>query len=180
MQNEAKRIIYDPISWIHPQRFSLPAKFSSVRCRSIFNDILINHFKLSVGEIDLDNSTERYLTYHWSLLRKAAFMMACQRYRASLAYNGQLVKLDAATRQFAMLNIVESSDASGGKFTIRELEVIASQEITGFYSSVSTVMRERLPLLFPELMPTHLRRPGSPHVDELLLRLAIQHAKRNH
>lgn len=180
MQNEARRIVYDPVSWVHPQRFSLPDKFNSVRCRSVFNDILIAHFKLSVGDINLECSMERYLAYHWSLLSKAAFMMVCQRYRASLAYNGQLVKLDSATRQFAMLDIVGSNDKLRGDITISELEYMAGQEMAIFGSSLSTIMRERLPLLFPEKKSVRDLRPGPPDMNELLLRLAIQHAKRNH
>lgn len=174
-----QRIIYDPISWIHPQRFSIPAKFSSSRCRSILNDMLFSHYSLAPGMFDFDNSNERYLMCHWSIIPQAAFMAVCQRYRASLAYYGQLVSLDSVTRQFAMLDLVDSSDEYRMKVSLESLWILASEEINSLSHSVSQQMRSRLPLLFPDYPRDQNFPLFQSKGSELLLRMAIQHAKRS-
>lgn len=44
----ALNIIYNPMSWIHPKRFSLPVGFSTPGCHRVINDILIANFSLSL------------------------------------------------------------------------------------------------------------------------------------
>ncbi|WP_073980913.1 hypothetical protein [Erwinia sp. ErVv1] len=179
MYVNVQRIVYDPISWIHPQRFSVPEKLASVRCRSILNDIILSEYNLSTGELALSNSTEHYLANHWCLLPRAAFMAICQRHRSSLAWYGNLSKLDNVTRQFALSDITGSKDEFRGRFTFDQLWGMACRELLTFCGPVSKVMKERIPLLFPWVHQENMA-PFFPSDDnELLIRMAIQHASRN-
>lgn len=179
LEADMQKIVYDPVSWIHPQRFSMPVSFSSSRCRSILNDMLFHHYRLTPGILDIGNSNERYLICHWSIIPHAAFMAACQRYRASLAYYGQLVHLDSVTRQFAMLDLVDSNDKYRKKVSLETLWVLAREEIKCLSHYVSQQMRRRLPLLFPDYPRDKSFPVFECKESELLLRMAIQYAKRS-
>ncbi len=181
MRDEVKRIVYDPISWIHPQRFSVPNLFSSTRCRSILNDIVLHHYGLSNDFPDLTNCTESYLVRHWAVLAKAAFMAVCHRHRSALAYQGMMLKLDPVTLQFTQSELTESRDEFRGKLTLSHLNSLACKELMMFSSSASQMLKERIPLLFPyssrddENISLFLPKDDS----EILIRMAIQYAKRN-
>lgn len=178
MYGEVQRILYDPVSWIHQERFPAIAHFSSTRCQSVMNDIILEKFKLSTECIDLNSSLERYIIMHWELLPGAALMAACQRYRANLARNGFIVKLDKTTQQFAMACLVDSESQVNQTLSKEALVPLACQEAIAFSQTLSQSIRERVPLLFarsPVALDTEVYNSN----DELLLRMAIQHAKRS-
>lgn len=177
-QINANRILYDPIAWIHPQRFSLPNGFSSPRCRRIFNDMLLAHFALATGALDYENDNERYLIRHWHRLPEAAFMAACQRYRSSLFRHGLWWKLDSAVRQFALLSLSPCSDDIRHAITLEDIRAASVREMLTFASNVSDAMKTRLPLLFPK--HGNELHTSFPVVEQnaLLIRMAIQHAER--
>ena len=181
MHADVRSIIYDPVSWIHPKRFLAPAKLTSARCRSVLNDIILRHYGLSTGALDLTNSKENYLARHWSVLAKAAFMAVCHRYRASLAYNGLMLKLDPVTLQFTQSEITASRDDVRGIMTLENLNSLACEELIVFSSTASLVITERIPLLFHDIVPESNQRSLSisPTDNEILIRMAIQYAKRN-
>ncbi len=177
MYAEAQRILYDPVSWINPHRFPALENFSSVRCQSVLNDILLKEFKLSTGCVDLNNSRERFIISHWALLPGAALMAACHRHRAKLARSGLIAKLDKVTQQFAMSCLTESESHGHERLTGQELAQLACQEAMVFSCSLSLSIRERIPLLFSS-SPTTSDNETYNESDGLLLRMAIQHAKR--
>ncbi|MGX8940872.1 hypothetical protein ACWWJF_10955 [Symbiopectobacterium sp. Eva_TO] len=172
-------IIYNPISWIHPKRFSLPPGFSTPGCHRIINDILIENFSLSVEPLDLNNERELYLAAHWHLLSKAAFMVACQRHKINLFQCGIWWKLEKSVRQFSLLNLIESKPMNASPYSLEQYALCAKREVDLFSASVSRVMRERLPLLF---LPGDDMETVSPTLtgdNELAMRMAIQYAQRS-
>lgn len=182
MHADVKYIIYDPISWIHPKRFSLPQKLATARCRSIINDIILHQYGLSTGDLDLSNSKENYLAHHWTVLAKAAFMAACHRYRSALAYNGLMFKLDPLTFQFTQCELTGSRDDFRGDITWGCLRFLAYRELMTFSSDVSLLMKERIPLLFEKQAEVNMSDSFilQQNDNEILVRMAIQYAKRNH
>lgn len=178
MHDEVQRILYDPVSWIHPDRFPAIEHLSSTRCQSILNDILLEAFALSTECVDLKSNLERYIIMHWALLPSAALMAACQRHRSSLARNGLIVKLDKKVQQFAMACLVESKNHDHEGVSYEMLAQLACWEAMAFTRTLSPAIRERIPLLFAS-SPVKLDSEAYCNCDELLLRMAIQHAKRN-
>lgn len=181
MRADARSIIFDPVSWIHPTRFQLPTKMESARCRSILNDIILHQNRLSTDIINLANSRESYLAHHWRVLGKAAFMAVCHRYRSSLAYNGLMLRLDPITLQFTQSELTASRDEVRGIITFDNLNYLACKELMAFSSTVSLAMKERIPLLFQEMDPEDSNDilSTSSADNEILIRMAIQYAKRN-
>lgn len=172
-------IIYNPLSWIHPKRFSLPSGFSTPGCHRIINDILIENFSLSVEPLDLNNERERYLAAHWHLLAKAAFMVACQRHKSNLFQHGIWWQLEKSVRQFSLLNLLESNPVSAFSYSLEQYALCAKREIDLFSASVSTAMRERLPLLFCADDDVENVPPTLIGDNELAMRMAIQYAQRS-
>lgn len=175
----ALNIIYNPVSWIHPKRFSMPVGLSMPRCHSVINDILITHFSLSVEPIDFENETEKYLARHWTLLPKAAFMVACQRYKSNLFRYGIWWQLDKSVRQFSLLNFIENKSEDVVSCSLEQYELYAKKEVDLFSSSVSKVMKERLPLLFSPGNDEVTDSPRLTDNNELAMRMAIQHVQRS-
>lgn len=175
----AQRILFDPLSWIHPQRFTLPQGFSSSGCRRVLNDILLVNFDLPIGELDFSNQKERYLARHWHLIADAAFMVNCQRYKASLLQQGLWWKLDSATRQFASLEWPGVPVSSEQSVTLEQLRAMALQDAEDFAGTVSVVMKSRLPLLFPCAKEAGVGMNSRANDNGLMMTMAIQHAKRN-
>ena len=176
---DSLNIIYNPISWIHPMRFSLPSCFSKPICHRVINDILIADFSLSVKPLDFDNERERYLARNWKLLPKAALMVACQRYKSNLFKYGLWWKLESSIRQFSLLNFLDNNEGDTFFSSLEQYLFCARQEIELFASSVSITMKERLPLLFPagddkSNIPSLLIED-----NDLIMRMAIQHALRS-
>jgi len=176
MYGEVQRILYDPVSWIHPHRFPVSDNFSSEICQAVLNDIIFEEFKLSTNCVDLNNSRERYIISHWALLPGAALMAACHRYRANLARSGLITKLDKATQQFSLSCLIESKSHAHEKLSRQALAQLACQEAMAFSCSLSRSIRERVPLLFP-LSPVTSNGEVYNDCDELLFRMAIQYAK---
>ncbi|CNF34460.1 hypothetical protein [Yersinia kristensenii] len=175
-----QKIIYDPLSWIHPQRFSVPSEFVTPRCRSILNDMVLAHYELSTDALNVEDEKERYLVCHWHLIPQVAWMAVCQRYKASLFRYGLWGKLDSAIQRFALFDIYDTHYEHPSVFSLDELGLLAKHEISLFACSVSQGLKQRIPLLFPEsreegdiaLYPTEC--------NDLVMRIAVQYAKRNH
>ncbi len=172
-------IIYNPISWIHPERFSLPSGFMTPGCHRIINDILIENFSLSVEPLDLNNERERYLAAHWHLLPKAAFMVACQRHKSNLFQCGIWWKLEKSVRQFSLLHLLEGNPMNVSIYSLEHYALCAKREIDLFSASVSRVMRERLPLLFSPGDDVETVPPTLTGDNELAMRMAIQYVQRS-
>lgn len=171
-------IIYNPVSWIHPKRFSLPYGFSTPGCHRIINDILIKNFSLSIEPLDLNNERERYLAAHWHLLPKAAFMVACQRHKSNLFQSGIWWKLEKSVRQFSLLNLLDGKPMNASSYSLEQYALCAKREIDLFSASVSRVMRERLPLLFSPDDVENMS-PTLSGDNELAMRMAIQYVQRS-
>ncbi|MFT8209925.1 MAG: hypothetical protein ACMZI0_03610 [Symbiopectobacterium sp.] len=106
-------------------------------------------------------------------------MVACQRYKSDLFQYGIWWKLERSVRQFSLLNLLNTKGMDASVSSLEQYVLCAKREVDLFASSVSMVMKERLPLLFPpendvENAPTILIND-----NELVMRMAIQHAQRS-
>ncbi|CAM3853731.1 hypothetical protein [Serratia silvae] len=176
-QQKINQFLYDPLSWIHPQRFKMDSIFNNVRCQSVINDILISQFMLPIDGVNKKNNLEALFIQNWSLLPQAALRMACLRLRSLLAISGNIISLDTRVRQFAMLDWVSSSTATDARFNHEILWNQAFKELLVYQGVLSQAVTQRLPLLFSEAAVVCCELDEMLQPDPLLLRLAIQHAK---
>lgn len=178
---QLERILFDPVAWIHPQQAAIPLMFQRGRCRSVVNDALRRKFQLPLpAAVQQDEGLTRFFITHWQQLTQAAFLLCCQRYRATLMRQGLYGRLPAAVRQFMTLDLLPSySDTAEKKFGWDELLQNMAYELSGYERLITTPLRHCLPLLFPPQTPTPREAMPVPAVELLTLKLAIQHAQHN-
>lgn len=178
--SQLDRILFGPLSWIHPERVRIPDQFNRGLCRSVINQVLLDALNISTQyDHRISNGLTRLFIDNWFILPKVAFLMSCQRYRACLAYGGKLEMLSAMARQFAQLELIETSRCpSDISPDVQWLRAQAINELLCFSQDLPDAIRQRIPLLFPGGGAISLERQINPTADVLLLRLAIQHAKR--
>lgn len=177
-----QRLMFDPVSYIHPQRFQLPAYLALPRQRAIINQWLLQQYSLAVETsemIKLSKQTQ-LLLQHWSQLPQIAFLLACQRLRAELARGGLLFKLPAWAKQFALLPLRDSA-ASGLSIKLSTVKIMAVglSELLSWENDLPLWLRQRLLLLFSTESETlvHTASYVSASPDLALFLLAAQHAK---
>ncbi|MFT4463793.1 MAG: type III secretion apparatus protein OrgA/MxiK [Sodalis sp. (in: enterobacteria)] len=173
--------MYDPLAWIHPARFALPAMLDGITQRSILNGMLISLYGLSLERPALPaHSLPRQFVEALHLLLQTALLMACQRHRASLARGGCGAGLPDWLRQFAALPLVASRSSPAESLSSTAVSV-GKYELLAFADGLPRGLRQRLDLLFPPEEgrdDSHgLSRPYPCRL--LLLKLAFQHAKRH-
>ncbi|HGJ5877222.1 MAG TPA: hypothetical protein ACHBX0_13715 [Arsenophonus sp.] len=170
--------LYDPVSWMHSDHFSLPEIFDNKACRSVLNSVVINFYSLPINTTFNNNHIERYIINNWKVILQVSFMLACLRYRSLLFYNGNIVKLDENIRNFCNLNIIDSSPIIAKKnFSDIDFWLLARNEIFSFQDFLSDTVRKRLVLLFPRVNNNDYNFAEiNPQFN--LLKLAVQYAKR--
>ncbi|WP_380178205.1 hypothetical protein [Kalamiella sp. sgz302252] len=175
MLNRCRQIVFNPLSWIHPGRLTLPENFRSPRCQSLLNDFLLRQYQLPTEAINLNNAQEKFLVENWAVLARAAFMVACQRQRLRLARTGLFARLDRATRQFALAELTPAHDDSV-QLDFAELWHNACGELNVFAAGCSETIKKRVVLLCPEAATGALMPELAD--NEFLLRMAVQNARR--
>lgn len=174
-------ILFDPLSWMHPQRLTLTPGLSGARQRSIINDMIIASQGWSVATPLLTPGwLARQCVDQWHRLPQVALLIACQRHRALLARQGRIRLLPAWVRAFAELAIVESvASACVAQPTLGTLLFWGKNELLSGGELLPTVLSQRIALLFsPALDRENEARAASPD-SPLLIKLAFQYAKRN-
>lgn len=175
------RILFDPVAWIHPQQITIPAMFRQGRSRSVINEVLRSKFQLPEPEaVPQEQGLTRFFIRHWPHLAQAAFLLCCQRYRATLMRQGLYGRLPATVRQFMTLDLLPSCSLSQEAIIGREeLTARMAYELSGFEQQIAAPLRPCLALLFPAQKSLQRDARSVPAVDLLTLKLAIQHAQRN-
>ncbi|CAI1685135.1 Oxygen-regulated invasion protein OrgA [Serratia fonticola] len=176
-----QRIMFDPVSWIDSGQVRVPACFNQGRCRSVINEVILTTLDLATNmDSNSQNELERLFINEWFMLRKAGFLIACQRYRANLACRGRLELLPREVKQFAQLSILVSKYEQGEQLlTLECIPYLARQELLSFCNELPKWLQQRVPLLFPPILGNSEQTGNLFSADTALLRLAIQHAKRN-
>ncbi|WGM02305.1 hypothetical protein QE210_04160 [Arsenophonus nasoniae] len=170
--------LYDPISWMHSDHFSLPAIFNNKACRSIFNSVVINFYSLPIDSTFNCNHIERYIIKNWNVIFEVSFMLACLRYRSLLFRSGKIVKLDESIRNFCELNIIDDFVfVAKNNFSDIDLWLLARKEIYIYQDYLSDTVMKRLAILFPRIDNDDYNFAKiNPQFN--LLKLAVQYAKR--
>lgn len=184
----AQKLMFDPLSYIHAERFSLENKAISLKQRAVINEMLLSSYQLTIDKpLLVPGSLAATLAKQWVDLPKVAFLLGCQRLRAELVMSGALFKLPAWARHFAEMPVRESAAgnlAASGKIAISDAYLSAQglAEILSWQTSLPSWLWQRLPLLFSQKSDTFLREgavraPRLNAPDITLFILAGQYAK---
>jgi type III secretion system OrgA/MxiK family protein len=174
-----RAILFDPLSYLHPQRLRLPAALDSPRQRAVVNDMLVSGHRLDchwpAGPL---NSAARQFLRHWPRLPQAAYLIGCQTLRAALGWQGGLLRLPAWAQDFAIMGL----DSPGGIEPSRSLahnDLLRAgySHLLAWKEELPSALAQRLALLFPPIVDGMPAASGSP--DVLLLTLALQYAQRH-
>ncbi len=105
-----RKIIYDPISYIHPQRVSLNnTPINNPVLRSITNEMILLQYNLSVEHFNL-NSSLVYCINNWNLFPLICLFSGCHFYRERFAERGFFYKVPAVLRDYLSAIPVEINE----------------------------------------------------------------------
>ncbi|WP_213990339.1 type III secretion apparatus protein OrgA/MxiK [Sodalis sp. dw_96] len=174
-------ILFDPLSWMHPQRLALKPGFTDVRQRSIINDMIIEAHGWSTERPVLPEiGLVSHFVHQWRLLPQVALLTACQRHRAALTRQGRLLSLPVWLRRFAQLNIVNSAAAiTTSSWELQTLLAWGKYELAVCGQPLPEAIRQRISLLFPPDPDRDDNAWVRLSPNPLLIKLAFQYAKRN-
>lgn len=173
------QVLYDPISWIHRQRFFLPKMMDNSRCRNILNGMIFDYYKLNMLEVNNNCRLEHMFIVNWQRLHTASFLLCCMRNRSQLARQGGMMALPKFARQFAMLDLPGASLATTDKVGIDDLWLRSGAELLCFRSLLSEGIACRLPLLFSTESVVYAEKSTMITPVVFSLKLALQHVVRN-
>ncbi len=177
---QLQRVIYDPLSYIHPERIRIvPELIAQPAQRAAVNELLIR-----AGRLDICSTESRYvlreplvqhLLCQWDLLVQVAFLLGCSARRGELAWQGKLLRLPEWARLFYR-----------PVYLLRYLPEYCWQSQTGYFCTGYSLLQgsirhlpqfltQRVSLLFPPQAECTL---SSPPVDPLMLLLTLQHAQK--
>lgn len=95
-----RKIIYDPISYIHPQRVSLNnTPINNPVLRSITNEMIVLQYNLSVEHFNLNSSLIYYIN-NWNLFPLFCLFSGYHFYRERFAERGFFYKVPAVLRDY--------------------------------------------------------------------------------
>ncbi|AVG16922.1 type III secretion apparatus protein OrgA/MxiK [Chromobacterium vaccinii] len=176
---QVRAILFDPLSYLHPQRLRLPAALDTPRQRAVVNDMLISGHRLDnhwpAGPL---NSATRQFLRHWPLLPQAAYLIGCQALRAALGWQGGLLRLPAWAQDFAAMRLNPPSGIAPSRpVSHNDLLRAGYSRVLAWKPELPSALAQRLPLPFPPIVDDAPAAPGAP--DTLLLTLALQYAQRH-
>lgn len=82
-----QRIIFDPLSYIHPQRLQIaPEMIVRPAARAAANELILAAWRLKNGEKEcIQNSLTQLWLRQWRRLPQVAYLLGCHKLRADLA-----------------------------------------------------------------------------------------------
>lgn len=174
-------ILAQPLSYLDPQRLSVPAGFDGEQARMQLNGMLLEGLALQAPWPSAPLSAMATLwVSHWWRLPFVARLMGAWRLMPDLARGAALSRLPLPVRRFAGY----SQGARSG-LPIERLPVSAQQvdaaglnALWSWHEQVPFMLLQRLVLQFPEpVVRLHEQWPVS-EPDTALFFLAVQHARR--
>lgn len=170
-------IIFDPLSYIHPQRINLAAELiERPAARAAANELILAAWQLDKGNIGFtQNSLTQLWLRQWHRLPQVAYLLGCHERRADLARQGLLLKLPDWARAFLVVNQGTSQSTGTQALDHSMLLSIGYAQLKAWCSCLPEPLIQRFPLLFPAFIEG---APEQPAVESSILILALQHAQR--
>ncbi len=169
-----RKIIYDPISYIHPQRVSLNnTPINNPVLRSITNEMILLQYNLSVEHFNLNSSLIYYIN-NWNLFPLICLLSGCHFYRERFAERGFFYKVPAVLRDYLSAIPVEINEKARYKPGIANYHNIITcgfSTLLPYIRQQPLAMQQRFNLLFPDFVD-HIQLP-LPLASTLLERITF-------
>ncbi len=169
-----RKIIYDPISYIHPQRVSLNnTPINNPVLRSITNEMILLQYNLSVEHFNLNSSLIYYIN-NWNLFPLICLLSGCHFYRERFAERGFFYKVPAVLRDYLSaipLEINEKARYKPGIANYHNIITCGFSTLLPYIRQQPLAMQQRFNLLFPDFVD-HIQLP-LPLASTLLERITF-------
>ena len=169
-----RKIIYDPISYIHPQRVSLNnTPINNPVLRSITNEMILLQYNLSVEHFNLNSSLIYYIN-NWNLLPLICLLSGCHFYRERFAERGFFYKVPDVLRDYLSaipLEINEKARYKPGIANYHNIITCGFSTLLPYIRQQPLAMQQRFNLLFPDFVD-HIQLP-LPLASTLLERITF-------
>jgi len=96
-----KRVMFDPLSYIHPRRLKTPSCFDTPRHRAVLNRIILDNLMIAPERSTIQVSLRQgRLLRHWLNVPQVSTLIGAQLLKSDLAWRGSLLRLSASVRAF--------------------------------------------------------------------------------
>lgn len=171
-----QRVLFDPLSYLHPQRVGFPANLTARPAeRAAANELLLAAFRLEVYPFDLTPLAREWVR-HWYRLPQTAYLIGCHTLRAQLAWEGGLLNLPVWASHFTSITFPTNVASGLQNIDNNLLMKTGYARLQAWSSQLPKPLAQRFTLMFPTHIDT---APLQPAADPLILTLALQHAQRN-
>lgn len=173
-----QRILFDPLSYIHPYRLRLPPHLTAQpAARAAANELILAAFRLNsdCNEAELDAQARQCLQ-QWARLPQVAYLIGCHALRAELAWQGRLLQLPAWAQIFTTIDLPTNSGQQRICANHETLLSTGYAQLQAWRRRLPAPLAQRLQLLFP---PQVDKVASHAAASPLILTLALQHAQRN-
>lgn len=176
-----QRILAEPLSYLHPQRLSLPSQFDGAEARSLLDRMLLEGLDLQGPWPATPLSAMGNLWIgHWRELPYIARLIGAYCLMPDLAQGAALLRLPLSLRRFAGYRLGTRRGASieGSSDPLEQVEAAGLNALWSWREQVPPMLLERLILQFSEPVVGLSRQWPITEPDPALFFLAVQHARR--
>ena len=175
-----RRILDEPLDYLHPQRLQLPAGFNHAEARHALNQILLERMDSPEASTSMPLTAVAQLWIRtWRQLPYIACLIGAWRLFPQLVRDKVLQQLPAPMRHFAgcrpgprVCLPLERSCA-----VLHQVEAAGFNALVGLSGFIPPPLIQRLPLQFsPLVVDQHAQWPDAA-ADSTLFFLAVQHAR---
>lgn len=173
-----QRVMFDPLSYIHPLRFQAPPYLvGNASERAAVNELLIEAFQLEIDHINIgiDSLTRRWLR-QWYQLPQVAYLIGCYSQRGNLAWQGGILELPKWSQNFINIELPNKTSTCQMILSHSDLLQIGYTQLELWSSQLPEPLSQRYTLMFPPRVETKLAVQQT--TDLLILTLALQYAQK--
>ncbi|WP_413794741.1 MULTISPECIES: secretion system protein [unclassified Pseudomonas] len=175
-----RRILAEPLSYLHPQRLVIPPEFEDAEARCLLNRMVRDRLALpgALPSTVLGGVAKQWVR-HWRHLPAIALLMGAYRLLPALARGAALRCLPASVRRFAgyRLGARGGLPVEGLPVSMEQVEAAGLNALWGWHTQVPPWLLECLVLQFSEPVVGLHRQWPVPEPDPMLFFLAVQHAR---
>lgn len=171
-------VLYDPASYIHPQRMMVPVGAGRALLTLLNQQILLTYQLPLLGGGIRECAIATRLIADWACLRAAAGLLGAKLARGYLVRSGRLADASLRTRRFVALPIpCLSVDPPLSLSKAEQLEAVGAAYLKCLLPSLPAAVAARLSLPFAPGVWSALSLPTGSVLDPSLLYFALDYAK---